>query len=159
MTFRVRREYKNGISVEVEGEKMSEVIRGLASCDSLFFDMTCYAKDESGKWVKDDEVIFTHRQATANGKQIDIFEQRCIGSPDCRRFVRRLGENSDSIHMYAHEKLSDKQKSDSHVVAGGKGWSRYDSDGSSRPTPPPPQPKHEPEPAASSYSDDDDIPF
>lgn len=164
MTFRVKRDYGNGIQAEVSAEKMTELIEKLGVCDELFMDIRCAANIE-GENVVSEKVRFQHRRHDDN----DYYEQICMDGK-LKWYKRKIGQHKGSTigSLFVNTKPSDDQNS----IQGYAGWAKYVGTGSGSngfasnhqpqqqqpqqqrqaPHPPPPQVNYQ-QPAL------DDIPF
>lgn len=168
MTFRVKRDYGNGIQAEVSAEKMTELIEKLGVCDELFMDIRCAANID-GENVVSEKVRFGHRKVGDD----NYYEQTCMDGK-LKWYKRRLGQHKGSSigSLFVHTKPSDKPEVLASEVQGYAGWAKYVGTGSGSngfasnhqpqqqqpqqqrqaPHPPPPQVNYQ-QPAL------DDIPF
>jgi|LakMenEpi03Aug12_release.lakeMendotaPanAssembly.Ray.scaffolds.fasta_scaffold15454_11 hypothetical protein len=117
--IRVKREYGNGLTAEVEGKDMKEVLMELARADELFYDIRAWGKDETGKTVGSDRVKFIVRH-TKDGDQ--YFEQMCVEGP-LKFYKRHIGEFKERKgDMYV---AKGPPKDPTNHVLGFAGWSKY----------------------------------
>lgn len=128
MTITVKRDYGNGISVEVEEDTMTRVLKNLHSCDELFFDIRCAAV-VNGQRLVSDKVKFNHR-TTEQGH--DYFEQICVdGANDgaLRWYKRSIGIYNDKTdRCFLKTRVDDKTAANSTL--GLAGWHKYNGNSS-----------------------------
>lgn len=120
MGFTVNRKYDNGMSVTVQGETIQDVLQDLSLCDEVFRDLTCYVKDESGKTVKSDDVVFRVRH-TDHGP---YYEHVCVAGGPFQGYKRHIGEYQDKKKGMFVKRHVDEKDRVNHAV-GGYGWKKY----------------------------------
>jgi hypothetical protein len=128
--FKVKRNYGNGFEVEVEAQKMTEIIAKLAAADEIFLDVRCAAQI-NGKVEVSDKVKFTVRSAqTSDGRPCKYYEQVCVGPKDLAWFKRQMGvyQDSDVGGLF----VKTKTELDPKCTPGLAGWSRYNGDNNQR---------------------------
>lgn len=125
--FKVKRNYGNGFEVEVEGQKMTDIIHRLAACDEVFLDVRCAAQID-GKVEVSDKVKFTVRSAqTSDGRPCKYYEQVCVGPKQLAWYKRQMGvyQDSDIGALFVKTKTEDDPK----CTPGLAGWSKYNGSG------------------------------
>ncbi len=163
--IRLKRNYGNGIEIEVEAAKYTELIEQLSVADELFMDIRCAAKID-GELVVSEKVRFQHRK---NGDD-HYYEQVCMDGK-LKWFKRKLGQHKGSTigSLFVNTKNEEDPKQQNGLV----GWSKYigggngsgfGSNGSSyqqEQRREPPRQEQAPPPRQPSYSAvaDEDIPF
>ena len=155
--IRLKRNYGNGIEIEVEATKYTELIEQLSVADELFMDFRCAAKID-GELVVSEKVRFQHRK---NGDD-HYYEQVCMDGK-LKWFKRKLGQHKGSTigSLFVNTKNEDDPKQQNGLV----GWSKYigngDGGGYSQQPRREPTRQEAPPPRQQTYASvaDEDIPF
>lgn len=157
--IRLKRNYGNGIEIEVEAAKYTELIEQLSVADELFMDIRCAAKID-GELVISEKVRFQHRK---NGDD-HYYEQVCMDGK-LKWFKRKLGQHKGSTigSLFVNTKTEDDPKQQNGLA----GWSKYvGNDGGSggysqQQRREPPRQEQAPPPRQQTYASvaDEDIPF
>ena len=117
--MKVKRDYGNGIVVEVDAVSVVDAFDQLSHCDEVFADIQCVAKVDD-KILKSDDVRFNVRMTKDGDK---YYELVCRDhSPESHKlcwYKKKFGQYKDEKNLFAKNDVSDNE------VAGLNGWSKY----------------------------------